>query len=56
MVDMMVKSGKLTEEQRGDALKAVLEREEKMSTGVQQGIAIPHGRIASLAGLVAAIA
>jgi PTS system nitrogen regulatory IIA component len=56
MVDMLVRAGKLTEEQHGDALKAVLEREEKMSTGVQQGIAIPHGRLATLAGLVTAIA
>lgn len=56
IVDLLVQSGKLTEEQRGEALRAVLEREEKMSTGVQQGIAIPHGKIASLSGLVAAIA
>lgn len=56
MVDLMVRSGKLAEEQRGEALKAVMDREEKMSTGVQQGIAIPHGRISTLPGLVAAIA
>ena len=56
MVGLMVAAGKLTEEQRSEALKAVLDREEKMSTGVQQGIAIPHGRIATLTGLVAAIA
>ena len=56
LVGLMVRSGKLTEEQRGEALKAVVDREDKMSTGVQQGIAIPHGRINSLAGLVTAIA
>lgn len=56
MVKLLVETGKLTPEQGKEALKAVMDREEKMSTGVQQGIAIPHGKIPSMNGLVAAVA
>jgi mannitol/fructose-specific phosphotransferase system IIA component (Ntr-type) len=56
MVKLLVSTGKLTSDQGTEALKAVLDREEKMSTGVQQGIAIPHGKIPSMNGLVVAIA
>jgi mannitol/fructose-specific phosphotransferase system IIA component (Ntr-type) len=55
MVDLMVRTGRLSAAQRDEALKAVLDREEKMSTGVQQGIAIPHGKIPSMNGLIAAV-
>lgn len=37
------------------ALKAVLEREKKMSTGLQNGIAIPHGKSDAVESLVAAV-
>jgi len=33
---------------REDALEAVMERERKMSTGVQKGIAIPHGKTSAV--------
>ena len=36
-------------------IKGVLEREEKMSTGMQNGVAIPHGKTDSVKGLVAAV-
>ena len=35
-------------ENRDDLLKALWERESKMSTGIQKGIAIPHGKTSSL--------
>lgn len=42
MIDLMVESGKIAD--RKAVLDAVLERERKMSTGMQHGIALPHGK------------
>ena len=53
MVDFLADSGKLTD--CAAALKAVLDREAKMSTGMQHGIAIPHGKTDSVDELVVAI-
>ena len=36
-------------------LKSVQEREEKMSTGLQDGIAVPHGKTQAVSGLKLAI-
>lgn len=38
-----------------DAMRVVMERERKMSTGLQSGIAIPHGKSESVESLVAAL-
>ena len=54
MIGLMASSGKIRD--RAAALKAVLEREKKMSTGMQHGIAIPHGKTDTVDGLVAAFA
>ena len=57
MVDLLVSAGKIRSEgAREEALKAVLERERKMSTGMQNGIAIPHGKTDAVDSLVAALA
>ena len=53
MIDILIASGKITD--RKAALKAVMEREKKMSTGMAHGIAIPHGKTKSVDSLVAAI-
>lgn len=53
LVDLAVKSGKVKD--RDAALSAVLEREEKMSTGIQSGVAIPHGKSDAVDELVACI-
>ena len=53
MIDRLVAAGKLKD--REAALKAVVEREAKMSTGMQNGVAIPHGKTAAVKSLVAAI-
>ena len=37
------------------SLRAVLEREKKMSTGLQNGIAIPHGKTEGVESLIAAV-
>ena len=53
LLDILHKAGKIQD--RGAALAAVMDREEKMSTGMKHGIAIPHGKTATIADLVACI-
>lgn len=53
MIDRLVAAGKVKD--REAALQAVLEREAKMSTGMQNGVAIPHGKTDAIKSLVAAI-
>ena len=54
MVDMLVDDGHLTQENRAPVLAAVLERESKLSTGIQDGVAIPHGKTDRLDKMVTA--
>ena len=54
LVDLLVKAGKVQNKQA--ALQVVLEREKKMSTGLEQGIAVPHGKTDSVKELVVALA
>lgn len=54
LVDLACSSGKVSDREK--ALKCILEREEKMSTGMQHGIAIPHGKTDAVKELVACIA
>jgi fructose-specific phosphotransferase system IIA component len=54
MIDFLVARGRIRD--REAALKAVLDRELKMSTGMQHGIAIPHGKSDSVDKLVTALA
>ena len=53
MVGLLVASGHIRD--RDAVLKAVSEREKRMSTGMQNGIAIPHGKTDSVDCLVAAL-
>lgn len=53
MVDRLVAAGKV--EGREAVLTAVLDREAKMSTGMQNGVAIPHGKTDAVKSLVAAV-
>lgn len=53
MIDRLMDSGKIKDRER--VLKAVMERETKMSTGMQNGVAIPHGKTDAVKSLVAAI-
>jgi len=54
MVDLLVAAGKVKD--RDAALNAVLDRERKMSTGMQFGVAIPHGKTNSVEDLIAVFA
>ena len=53
MVDLLVSAGRITD--RETVLRAVMEREQKMSTGVRHGVAIPHGKTPVVDKLVTAI-
>lgn len=53
MVDLLMASGHIRD--RDAVLKAVAERERRMSTGMQNGIAIPHGKTDSVDCLIAAL-
>ena len=53
LLDILVRNGKIQD--REAALAAVMEREDKMSTGMKHGIAIPHGKCAAIEDLVACI-
>lgn len=53
LVNVLGKSGKVSD-MKG-ALKCVIEREKKMSTGMGNEIAIPHGKMKNQDALVAAI-
>ena len=56
LVDLLMATGKIKDPKaRQEAVKAVLDREKKMSTGMQNGIAIPHGKTDTVETLVAAI-
>jgi len=53
MIDLLAASGAVPK--REAALSAVLDRERKMSTGMQHGIAIPHGKTDTVETIAAAI-
>ena len=53
LLDLLYRTGKIRD--REAALKAVIDREDKMSTGMKHGIAIPHGKTATTENLVACI-
>lgn len=53
LLDILIKTGKVKD--RDAALKALLEREAKMSTGIQQGIAIPHCKTDAVNELLACV-
>jgi PTS system nitrogen regulatory IIA component len=53
MVAFMAAAGSFTD--RPAVVQALLAREEKMSTGMQNGVAIPHGKTDAVDQLVAAV-
>ena len=54
MVDALFSAGRI--KNREGTVRAVLEREKKMSTGMQHGIAVPHGKTDAVDRLVTALA
>ena len=53
LLDILVNAGKISDKEA--ALSAVMNREQKMSTGMKHGIAIPHGKSTCVEDLVACI-
>ena len=53
LLDILITAGKI--QNREAAFEAVMDREQKMSTGMKHGIAIPHGKSAAINDLVACI-
>jgi PTS system nitrogen regulatory IIA component len=53
LLDVLVSANKIQD--RAGAYQAVMDREQKMSTGMKHGIAIPHGKSATIRDLVACI-
>ena len=54
LLDVMMRTGKVKD--RAAALNALLEREKKMSTGIQFGVAIPHAKTDAVDELLACVA
>jgi PTS system nitrogen regulatory IIA component len=52
LIDALDRAGKLPD--RAEALKAVMDRESTMSTGLENGVALPHGKSTTVPRLVAA--
>lgn len=55
LLDNLIKSKQLEEGRRAAARKALLEREAIASTGVGQGVAIPHVQLAGIETVVASL-
>ena len=53
LVNVLAKNGEITD--AADVLKAVMEREATRTTGIGQGLAIPHGKSAATSNLLLAI-
>ena len=53
LLDILVSAGKIQD--RDAALNAIMDREQKMSTGMKHGIAIHHGKSNTVRDLVACI-
>lgn len=53
LVELLVKSGEL--EDKEEMIKVLIEREKLGSTGIGEGIAIPHGKTKSVKKLIAAM-
>lgn len=53
LVDGLLRSGRLSNKEA--AINAIHEREKRMSTGMENGIAIPHGKTDKVESLIVAI-
>ena len=53
LLDLLVAAKKIDD--RSSAFTAIMDREQKMSTGMKHGIAIPHGKSSTINDLVACI-
>jgi len=54
LVELLVKAGSIKEKDAGKLVQILLKRESLGSTGIGQGVAIPHGKSDCVARLIAA--
>ncbi|MDD5438940.1 MAG: PTS sugar transporter subunit IIA [Candidatus Omnitrophica bacterium] len=54
LIDLLIKAGAMSAKDRDTIIKILMEREELGSTGIGQGIGIPHGKTSLVKNLVAA--
>lgn len=52
LVDALAGAGAIDEDNRDDAVAAIMKREKLGSTGIGRGMAIPHARLAGVADVV----
>jgi Kef-type K+ transport system membrane component KefB/mannitol/fructose-specific phosphotransferase system IIA component (Ntr-type) len=55
LVDILISSGDLSDKKRESVLAELLERESVMSTGMQEGIALPHVKTTAVEHLASAV-
>ncbi len=55
LLDLLISSGQLEPSARSEALQDLLQREEYMSTGMQNSIALPHAKSSAVPHLVSAL-
>jgi len=55
MLDLLVAAGQLEPSGRDEALRDLLQREEYMSTGMQNSVALPHAKTSTVTRLVSAL-
>jgi fructose-specific phosphotransferase system IIA component len=54
LTDLLIKSGEIKEKDKDKVVKILLEREALGSTGIGQGIGIPHGKFSGVKKLIGA--
>ncbi len=55
LVDFLIDKGALQHEYREQALQALREREQSMSTGMEEGVALPHATVDFISEVVCAL-
>lgn len=56
MIDHLIKMNRISSESREVFIKAVLDREQQVGTGLGSGVAIPHARVAGIERMIAVFA
>ena len=55
LLDILIEAGKIPADSREQVFDDLMDREKKMSTGIQHGVAIPHAKTKAVSSLVACI-
>jgi len=55
LIDVLARAGEISPEERPRVAKAVFDRESARSTGMEHGVALPHGAVEGLEDVAAAL-